>query len=85
MTLIISKRLFHSHFAILVELRSAVTLLFLGIGPLFSAELGALFSFDIVLYIGAALGLGAVLPFVWKVLPAAKSQFSAAKIAAHPS
>ena len=78
MTFIIPKRLFHSHFAILIELRSAVLMLFLGVGPLFSAELGALFSFDIVQYMGAAIGVAVVLPFVWKVLPEAQPSLAIA-------
>lgn len=84
-TLIIAKRLFHNHFAILVELRSTVTTLFVGLGPLFAAELGDHLTFDIVLYIASAIGVVLILPFAWKIIPTERCQFSAAKIATEAS
>ena len=69
MVYVIAKRLFPSRFEILSEIISSTVILFNGVGPLYSAELEAVTSFSVVVYVASGLGFLVVLLQSWLVLP----------------
>lgn len=69
MVYVIAKRLFPSRFEILSEIISSTVILFNGVGPLYSAELEAVTSFSVVVYVASGLGFLVVFLQSGLVLP----------------